>query len=81
MKSLFTLLFAIVSITTFAQKEFQGKATYMSKTTMDMSRFSRNGQMSERVTGNPPQQSYALGGNSLVLSVELVTPEEFESKL
>jgi hypothetical protein len=37
--------------------------------------------MSERVTGNPPQQSYALGGNSLVLSVELVTPEEFESKL
>ena len=47
MKSLFTLLFAIVSITTFAQKEFQGKATYMSKTTMDMSRFSRNGQMSE----------------------------------
>jgi GLPGLI family protein len=47
MKSLFTFLFAIVSITTFAQKEFQGKATYMSKTTMDMSRFSRNGQMSE----------------------------------
>jgi GLPGLI family protein len=47
MKSLFTVVLAIVSIATFAQKDFQGKATYMSKTTMDMSRFSRNGQMSE----------------------------------
>ncbi|TMM32344.1 GLPGLI family protein [Polaribacter aestuariivivens] len=47
MKSLFTFALALVTITTFAQKEFQGKATYMSKTTMDMSRFSRNGQMSE----------------------------------
>lgn len=47
MKSLFTFALALVTITTFAQKDFQGKATYMSKTTMDMSRFSRNGQMSE----------------------------------
>ena len=47
MKSLFTFFFAFVTITTFAQKDFQGKATYMSKTTMDMSRWSRNGQMSE----------------------------------
>ena len=47
MKSLFTLMFAIVSVTAFAQKEFQGEATYMSKTTVDMSNFSRNGQMSE----------------------------------
>lgn len=38
-KKLFTLFFAFVSIATFAQKDFQGKATYMSKTTMDMSRF------------------------------------------
>lgn len=47
MKSLFTLALALVTVITFAQKDFQGKATYMSKTTMDMSNFSRNGQMSE----------------------------------
>jgi len=45
MKLLFTFLFALVTVTTFAQKNFQGKATYMSKTTMDMSRF---GKMSEQ---------------------------------
>lgn len=39
MKSLFTLLLAFLTVATFAQKKFQGKATYMSKTTMDMSRF------------------------------------------
>ena len=38
-KKLLTLLILFVSITNFAQKDFQGKATYMSKTTMDMSRF------------------------------------------
>jgi|TARA_B110000902_G_scaffold225519_1_gene263576 GLPGLI family protein len=46
MKSLFTFLLAIVTVTTFAQKDFQGKATYISKTTMDMSRF--GDQMSEQ---------------------------------
>lgn len=46
MKSLFTFLLALVTVTTFAQKNFQGKATYMSKTTMDMSRF--GDQMSEQ---------------------------------
>lgn len=47
MKSFVTLALALITITTFAQKDFQGKATYMSKSTVDMSRFSRNGQMSE----------------------------------
>lgn len=46
MKALFTFLLALVTVTTFAQKNFQGKATYMSKTTMDMSRF--GDQMSEQ---------------------------------
>jgi GLPGLI family protein len=46
MKSLLTLLLAFVTVTTFAQKTFQGKATYMSKTTIDMSRF--GDQMSEQ---------------------------------
>ncbi|MDG1402757.1 GLPGLI family protein [Polaribacter sp.] len=36
----------MITVTTFAQKDFQGKATYMSKTTMDMSRF--GDQMSEQ---------------------------------
>jgi GLPGLI family protein len=47
MKSIITLLIAlVVTITTYAQKDFQGKATYMSKTTMDMSVF--GDQMSEQ---------------------------------
>lgn len=39
MKSTIKFLLAFVTVTTFAQKEFQGKAVYMSKTSMDMSRF------------------------------------------
>ena len=39
----FTLL---ISFSLFAQKDFQGKAYYMSKTTVDMSNFG-GGQMSE----------------------------------
>lgn len=39
MKPILTLLLALVTITTFSQNNFQGKATYMSKTTFDMSRF------------------------------------------
>jgi GLPGLI family protein len=45
MRSFFVFLLAIITATTFSQKNFQGKATYMSKTTMDMSRF---GKMSEQ---------------------------------
>ena len=41
MKLLSTLLLSIVTVGTFAQKSFQGKASYMSKTTMDMSRFDK----------------------------------------
>lgn len=42
MKKLTTLLFLLCSITIFSQKGFQGKATYMSKSTMDMSRWGKN---------------------------------------
>lgn len=48
MKSLFTFLFALVTITSFAQKDFQGKATYMSKTTMDMSRFGNRSELEKK---------------------------------
>jgi GLPGLI family protein len=45
MKSLFIFLLVFVTTISFAQKNFQGKATYMSKSTIDMSRF---GKMSEQ---------------------------------
>ena len=41
MKSLFTILLVFVATFTFAQNNFQGKAVYMSKTSMDMSRFDK----------------------------------------
>mmetsp|Transcript_13508 Transcript_13508/g.35831 ORF Transcript_13508/g.35831 Transcript_13508/m.35831 type:complete len:282 (-) Transcript_13508:190-1035(-) len=44
MKKLFTLALFLVSIVAFSQSKFEGKATYMSKTTVDMTRFD---QMSE----------------------------------
>lgn len=37
----FLVLFSLLTTFSFAQKNFQGKATYMSKTTMDMSRFDK----------------------------------------
>ncbi len=46
MKQLFTGLFLCLSITLFAQANFQGKAVYQSKTTFDMDRFNGR-QMSE----------------------------------
>lgn len=46
MKKLITSLLVCFSVASFAQKGFQGKAVYMSKTTVDMSRFGNN--MSEQ---------------------------------
>ena len=45
MKKIVTLALLLVSIVAFSQNKFEGKATYMSKTTVDMTRF---GQMSEQ---------------------------------
>ncbi len=53
MKSLLRLVFILATITTFAQKDFQGKATYMSKTTVDMSMFG------DRMTEQQKQQRLA----------------------
>ncbi|APZ46302.1 ribonuclease Z [Polaribacter reichenbachii] len=39
MKSVFTFVLVLATNILFSQNDFQGKATYMSKTTMDMSRF------------------------------------------
>jgi GLPGLI family protein len=43
MKSILTLILTLVTITTFSQSNFQGKATYMSKTTFDVNNFGRPG--------------------------------------
>jgi len=47
MKQILTLLLLVSSITVFSQKTFQGKATYMSKTTVDLNAFGGQ-QMSEQ---------------------------------
>lgn len=49
MKSLFTFILTFVTVITFAQKDFQGKAIYMSKTTIDLENFGGRGggQVSE----------------------------------
>ena len=45
MRRLVAPLILLFTLTAFTQKKFEGKATYMSKRTLDMSRF---GQMSEQ---------------------------------
>jgi len=48
MKSIVTILLVFSSILTFAQKDFQGKAVYFSKTTIDMERFNNSDMSEER---------------------------------
>lgn len=47
MKQILTLLLLVSSITVFSQKSFQGKAVYMSKTTVDLNAFGGR-QMTEQ---------------------------------
>ena len=47
-KSLCTVLFALATITSFSQNNFQGKATYMSKTSMDMSRYDKMSEQQKK---------------------------------
>ncbi|MDY0781600.1 GLPGLI family protein [Tenacibaculum sp. IB213877] len=69
MKSIVTLVFAFCSVVTFAQKNFQGKAVYQSKTSFDMSRFEgremseqRKKQIMERMK-NMLEKTYVLTFN------------------
>ena len=41
MKQLTTLVLLLFTLVSFSQKKFEGKATYMSKRTIDMSRFDK----------------------------------------
>ena len=47
MKPIVTLLFSLLTLVSLAQKDFQGKAIYKTKTTMDLSSWG-NGQLSEQ---------------------------------
>ena len=47
-KSLCTVLFALATITSFSQNNFQGKATYKSKTTLDMSRYDKMSEQQKK---------------------------------
>ena len=48
MKPLFTILLTFITFFTFAQNNFQGKAVYMSKTSMDMSRFDKMSEQQKK---------------------------------
>ena len=48
MKQLTTLVLLLFTILTFSQKKFEGKATYMSKRTMDMSRFDKMSEQQKK---------------------------------
>ena len=48
MKQLTTLVLLLFTFVTFSQKKFEGKATYMSKRTMDMSRFDKMSEQQKK---------------------------------
>ena len=73
MKSLITLFLTFLTISSFAQKDIQGKAVYMSKTTVDMSRFgnrmseAQKRQMMDRMK-NFLEKTYTLKFNKTTSS-------------
>jgi GLPGLI family protein len=69
MKSLFTLVLSIATLASFAQKDFQGKATYMSKTTMDMDSWG-NGQMSDQQKKQIAERMKSMLEKTFILSFD-----------
>lgn len=69
MKPLFTLVLVFATTILFSQNDFQGKATYMSKTTMDMSRFEgRSEQEKKQIMArmkNFLEKTYTLSFNKI----------------
>ncbi|GAB7257846.1 GLPGLI family protein [uncultured Polaribacter sp.] len=71
MKQLITLFLAFVTIGVFAQKNFQGKATYMSKTTLDMSSWgSRMNSMSEAQKKQIAERMKSMLEKTFILSFD-----------
>ena len=66
MKKLITLLLIVFTVTAFSQANFQGKAVYMSKTTMDMNFGGR--QMSEDQKKRIAQRMKGLLEKTFVLN-------------
>ena len=48
MKQIIILALLLFSVVTFSQHNFQGKATYMSKTSMDMSRYDKMSEQQKK---------------------------------
>ena len=48
MKQLTTLALLLLTLVSFSQKKFEGKATYMSKRTIDMSRFDKMSEQQKK---------------------------------
>jgi len=71
MKSLFTLVLFIASLASFAQKDFQGKATYMSKTTMDMDSWG-NGQVSDQQKKQIAERMKSMLEKTFILSFDKI---------
>jgi GLPGLI family protein len=71
MKSLFTLVLSIASLASFAQKDFQGKATYMSKTTMDMDSWG-NGQVSDQQKKQIAERMKSMLEKTFILSFDKI---------
>ena len=69
MKSLFTLILSLFTLISFAQKDLHGKATYMSKTTMDMNSFG-NGQMSEQQKKQIQERMKSMLEKTFILSFD-----------
>lgn len=73
-----TFLFLIVSAASFAQKDFQGKAYYQTKTTQDMSRFEGR-QMSEDLKKRIAERMKSMFEKTYILTfnqIESIYKEE-----
>ena len=69
MKSLATIIVSIFTLASFAQKEFNGKATYMSKTTMDIDSWG-NGQMSDQQKKQIAERMKSMLEKTFILSFD-----------
>jgi len=58
MKQLTTLVLLLFTMVTFSQKKFEGKATYMSKRTIDMSRFDKMSEQQKKTNESAFQKFF-----------------------
>lgn len=68
MKKVFTFALLLFTIVIFPQKDFKGKAVYMSKATMDMSSWGRSAQMSEQQKKQIAERMKSMLEKTFILS-------------